>query len=90
MQERMLNNLDVLWIRSKHHASLPELLIKIQLLCSTPRAHVTYMKLPRALRVSQLTFYAPRVAAFSAKYRHRAKTRALSKTTNNCRTLSNG
>ena len=31
------------------------------------------MKLPRALRGSQLTFYAPRVAAFSARYRHRAK-----------------
>ena len=26
------------------------------------------MKLPRALRVSQLTFYARRVAAFSARY----------------------
>ena len=75
--------------KSKHHASSSKLLIKIKLLCSTPRAHVTYMKLPRALRVSQLTFYARRVPAFSARYRHRAKTRALSKTTNNCRTLSN-
>ena len=34
---------------------------------------VQRMKLPRALRGSQLTFYAPRVAAFSARYRHRAK-----------------
>ena len=67
-----------------------ELLIKIQLLCSTPRIHVHRMKLPRALRVSQLTFYARRVAAFSARYGHRAKSLALSKTTNNCRTLSNG
>ena len=60
--------MDVLWIRSRHDASSSELLIKIQLLCSAPRAHVTYVKLPRALRVSQLTFYARRVAAFSARY----------------------
>ena len=58
-----------------------ELLFKIPLLCSnTPQLYtiqgapcVAYMKLPRALRGSQLTFYAPRVAAFSARYRHRAK-----------------
>ena len=46
-------------------------------------------QVPRALRVSQLTFYALRVPTFLPGRVHRAKTWSLSKTTNNCRALSN-
>ena len=46
-------------------------------------------QVPRALRVSQLTFYARCVPTFLPGRVHRAKTRSLSKTTNNCRALSN-
>ena len=46
-------------------------------------------QVPRALRVSQLTFYARRVPTFLPGRVHRAKTWSLSKTTNNCRALSN-
>ena len=42
-----------------------------------------------SLRVSQLTFYALRVPTFLPGRVHRAKTWSLSKTTNNCRALSN-
>ena len=46
-------------------------------------------QVPRALRVSQLTFYALRVPTFLPGRVHRAKTWSLSKTTNNCPALSN-
>lgn len=46
-------------------------------------------QVPRALRVSQLTFYARCVPTFLPRRVHRAKTRSLSKTTNNCPALSN-